>query len=355
MSTVFNRYGRGNQAARVLWTQIGYGVARGSPKQPRLDVGTFKPRPGKTQRMFRKQRRAAVTKLAKENSTPALSATVEVEDNDWNDANILKEANFQEAKRIKRQIEAILDGSIDASTCSCDILELAVAEKHARAKNDKKRKGDAARKEAHMPLHKPKSSENLFKDVHVFCEANVDQTFDVDALKRANGFVGITADRCIAQVFVVTSFEKTKLGQRTNWAAGLLGGLVCTPSFFASGGQQGTALRYQRCISSRRHVHCTDGFKAAHGTVYAIIQTCASSKNSKWRLRDTQADCEASKLLKSCSGAQASALWIFCTAKEKKSNPVYFTGIRTIVTEPEARELISKIDKAKSFRGCCGV
>ncbi len=72
----------------------------------------------------------AVANMAK--STAGSTTPNGAKEFSWSDSAIGKEADFQKAKHIKQQIDAILDGTIDATTCDDELLRLAVAEKEKR-------------------------------------------------------------------------------------------------------------------------------------------------------------------------------------------------------------------------------
>ena len=122
------------------------------------------------------------------------------------------------------------------------------------------------------------------------------------------------------------------MGQRTNWAVGLLGAYSCSIKFLFSNGSHGISLRYKAAGHSRRVLHMTDSFKVAYPLLVDIIERCASH----WELVD-----EATLVrIKGSYNTRQSELYVLVAAGER---PACLAGIKYVLAEPLGRALIAVI------------
>ena len=93
-------------------------------------------------------------------------------------------------------------------------------------------------------------------------------------------------DRLSADIYVVQ--DASEPGQRIRWCCFLGGRTACTLSYAWSAGERGSAVTYQRAISSNRKVWVSEGFKTRHTELYAIITALMHADGSRWALIGTR-------------------------------------------------------------------
>ena len=73
-----------------------------------------------------------------------------------------------------------------------------------------------------------------------------------------------------SQVFVVD--DPAHVGDRTLWAAVLVGGVLMTQEVFRRG--RGAIVKYASALATRRVIWASDAFKEKHAGIWAIVEGC---------------------------------------------------------------------------------
>ena len=169
-----------------------------------------------------------------------------------------------------------------------------------------------------------------------------------DILNR-NG-AGVVATRPEADVFVVKDVESP--GQRVQFAAALIGGVVCTFVYLETRGAAGVAVAYKPQVAVHRVAWCSAAFIAAHPSLHEIIRGVCERSESKWTLYEP--DCMlvfAEKATRLNAQKKFVNSVAFVTSGEK-ANPA-ISCVRTRLTGPEALLKYVVLDPVRCAVGAC--
>jgi hypothetical protein len=88
--------------------------------------------------------------------------------------------------------------------------------------------------------------------------------------------------RCRAELFVVPN--PANAGQRTTWAAMLVGARVCSAEFLISSGRSGSSVKYKPAIVKPCFLWISPAFRAAQPALTEIIRTAVELPCSHWAI-----------------------------------------------------------------------
>jgi hypothetical protein len=92
-------------------------------------------------------------------------------------------------------------------------------------------------------------------------------------------------DRLSATVFVVQ--DVAQAGQRTNWAATLVGGSIVTARFFE--GEDAPVITKVKAIGIHKELYISQAVRANHPAIAEVITKATRLAGSKWKMIETEA------------------------------------------------------------------
>jgi hypothetical protein len=193
-----------------------------------------------------------------------------------------KELNFQRSKRRLRAIDAMEEnalvecelrqefGSIQSAHLALNEHRAAAQKREANYKQLQRKKQVALA----SPTLPEMNGKNIFIDAGVRMNKDLlDQSLQKHQLR-------VCSLREHAGVFLLN--DPSKPGQRCLWNAMLGGGVLMSPSFFATG--TGPLITYKKAMSTKRVVFITDQFTVDHPRLLAIMTARLRETSCKWRL-----------------------------------------------------------------------
>ena len=334
--------------AAKIWSEIGYGVPRRGPAEPRVDTGV--PRKGLKrtgEQAWVSERRRAVrqcvaTGVAKGHLL--VESTREDASGHKYVTNNVKEARFQKAKRLKHRIQAILNSSIDADSVSTAELEVAVAWGQDAAKRRKDLKKDAARVDK---ILNPTNNAIDFNDKKVFYDHGV--LGPVQAREHATRHqLQQVDDICNADILVVSGFETTSWKAR--WSARLVGQtLACVPYF--DDPLNTACVSYKAAIKTKRHMYFSTRAIERHLQLFQLVQRACGLPGSRWRILASM-DALRAEWHRAHKGRPAE-VWVVKTNREAKTD--FPHGMKYVLSFEQLCTLIGVTDRSTTQMGICGV
>ena len=123
----------------------------------------------------------------------------------------------------------------------------------------------------------------------------------------------------------------------------LKGAYIIPPSVITEG--RGISVKYTNAVLSKRYIHVSDAFKAAHNSVYTVLSAAITSRQSKWNeiSRTVFADKKATVYKD-----RAQMVALVCR-KDKTAAP--FTGKKHVYDGPEFLKLLKNEDLSRCALG----
>jgi hypothetical protein len=301
-----------SRLAQHVWHDAGW-LAPRSAYRSRIDKGIKRKRlAGKGVAEFVKRRRESLTSLLKNAgvtpaSTQADLKTIKQSKAGWTDGH-RKEASFLSQKEMSTFVDAILEGVLeigDLDEATCEVL-LQEVQRRMETERRRRKKVLAFQDSFRQPSKPDRHGAGVFVNPSVDADSRaLDAAIAKLDMKRV-------LDRTQADIFVEASAADA--GQRSTWACILRGGFVCTPEFILSGMERGCGVAYKAGIKSRRCVHMTQDFRAAHPVVCNTIESISGQRCSKWNIIHEVTE----QVKERFKGMRAAELIVFATAREIK-------------------------------------
>lgn len=153
------------------------------------------------------------------------------------------------------------------------------------------------------------------KRIHIGV-ADVVKSTNLKAVARRHG-AAVVDQRVDAVLLVVDNVGAP--GQRTLWAAVLIGATVMSTSRLLAAGQDGAYLTYRAAVGIRRWIWMSDDVKARHPAIAQIVVAAAATGRSLWRMVPSRAEF----LAKSTGSAALQYVMGIVSTREKKQAGYY--------------------------------
>ena len=272
------------QAARSIWVEVGYGRPRSSPAFVRADIGRKKssetPALGSdvksmSEADFLRLREAELKSLGRPEviADDADTATQVA----GSDVGVVEEALFQEQKRRRNLIQAILDGIVDPKMCSQGVLEDVAEELVSRGKR-----------------RREKAAEERRRDKVIFADVQRSKVITKETLtwKCCNGcqvslsslpapVLNLQVASWEADMFVID--DPGTASMLVKCRAMLRGSRLVSSRFLETDGLEGWCVGLKNATLTKRLIFATPGFETKQKVAFALFKDSSSAPGSKWK------------------------------------------------------------------------
>ena len=216
---------------------------------------------------------------------------------------ILQEQVFQEKKRERYLIDAVLNGDVQPEKQSVEILGRAIG----TATNRKKARLALERKEARRDAAAVVPTKTLDCIGKCYVDVSCGPTFKLPPS------IETTQDPLVVENFVVGALDDSVILQK--FLCVLMGAQLCSTSFITSNAAGGWLLKFRPALRTRRTVFPTNKFKEENAALVTILELLSRKwRGSKWKcgaFRDYAGAYAASKRRK-----EEAEVWLLCGTGE---------------------------------------
>ena len=262
------------ERSRRRWASL-HGNARSEVRATRSDVGKHHKRKatGKLSETAWLKKRRRQVKHGVEAGTTVQHAC---DDAYWADGHD-KELAFQQQKQRATAVSAYENGFLLTSEVTEDLPARQRDNEMRQAQRWLARQKDHDKHHLQRVQHQPR----MVAGSSVFVEPGV-STPSLRAQLHGLG-LAVACTRMRADVLVVA--DPAKPGTRISWCSALGGGLVCDPTYIASGMTRGLAISYKAAIALHRIFCITAAFAHDHPCERVILMSKVTSARSNWKPR----------------------------------------------------------------------